>query len=155
VDTTFGLLNVKSEACRERAICELEKTATQNVVTAFLTKNLKWVWHYTSVFSTYIFRLDRYPLRFECWILYWNLVTIVNWKEQLNRNNFRAEIGCVLITQKNLRKFEFQLRFIFYYISIQNSRFKSWGSTSHLEAPSVGDIFTILTGRLNYVLKVA
>jgi len=50
VDTTFGLLNVKSEACRERAICELERTATQNVVTAFLTKNL----------NSYVSGLERY-----------------------------------------------------------------------------------------------
>ena len=63
MDTTFGLLNVKSEACRERAICELEKTATQNVVTAFLTKNLKWV-----LLTLYIclYIQIRYSLELEC-----------------------------------------------------------------------------------------
>jgi len=50
VDTTFGLLNVESEACRARAICELERTATQNVVTAFLTKNL----------NSYVSGLEKY-----------------------------------------------------------------------------------------------
>lgn len=50
VDTTFGLLNVESEACRARAICELERTANQNVVTAFLTKNL----------NSYVSGLEKY-----------------------------------------------------------------------------------------------
>jgi len=50
VDTTFGILNVESEPCRARAICQIERSASQNAVLSFLTKNL----------NSYINGLERY-----------------------------------------------------------------------------------------------
>ena len=41
VDSTFGLINVDSEVCRERAVCELERAASENAFLGFIVKNLK------------------------------------------------------------------------------------------------------------------
>lgn len=40
VDTTFGVMNVESEPCRQRTICEMEKVASQNPVVSFVLKTV-------------------------------------------------------------------------------------------------------------------
>lgn len=50
VDTTFGLMNVESAVCRERAICELERAAGKNAFFGFVVQNL----------NSYINGLEKY-----------------------------------------------------------------------------------------------
>ena len=40
VDTTFGLMNVDSEICRQKMICEMEQTASKNSVLDFVLQNV-------------------------------------------------------------------------------------------------------------------
>lgn len=40
VDTTFGVMNVESEPCRQRTICEMEKVASQSPVVSFVLKTV-------------------------------------------------------------------------------------------------------------------
>jgi len=40
VDTTFGLMNVDSEICRQKMICEMEKAAAKNSVLDFVLQNV-------------------------------------------------------------------------------------------------------------------
>jgi len=50
VDSTFGLINIESQVCRERAICELERKASENAFFGFIVKNL----------NSYVNGLDKY-----------------------------------------------------------------------------------------------
>lgn len=40
VDTTFGVMNVESEPCRMRTICEMEKVASQNPIVSFFVRTV-------------------------------------------------------------------------------------------------------------------
>jgi len=40
VDTTFGVMNVESEPCRKRTICEVERVASQNPIVSFFIKTV-------------------------------------------------------------------------------------------------------------------
>merc|ERR1712018_325129 len=40
VDTTFGVMNVESEPCRMRTICEMEKVASQNPIASFFVRTV-------------------------------------------------------------------------------------------------------------------
>merc|ERR1712025_872697 len=55
VDSTFGLINVDSEVCRERAVCELERAASENAFLGFIVKNL----------NSYVNGLDKYESAIE------------------------------------------------------------------------------------------
>merc|ERR1712024_217223 len=50
VDSTFGLMNIESQVCRERAICELERKASEKAFFGFIVKNL----------NSYVNGLDKY-----------------------------------------------------------------------------------------------
>jgi len=55
VDSTFGLMNIESQVCRERAICELERKASENAFFGFIVKNL----------NSYVNGLDKYERAIE------------------------------------------------------------------------------------------
>lgn len=40
VDTTFGVMNIDSEPCRKRTICEMERVATQYPIVSFIVKTV-------------------------------------------------------------------------------------------------------------------
>ena len=40
VDTAFGVMNVESEECRMRSICEMERVATRYPIMSFLVQTV-------------------------------------------------------------------------------------------------------------------
>jgi hypothetical protein len=40
VDATFGVMNIQSETCRKRTICEMEKVASQYSIISFFVKTV-------------------------------------------------------------------------------------------------------------------
>ena len=41
VDSTFGVMNIDSEPCRKRTICEMERVATKYPIVSFIVKTVR------------------------------------------------------------------------------------------------------------------